>query len=61
MPTARAISDFLSEQSGRLVGHLVVDDEFVALRTHGDRRGEVATASSIAWRTSPMTAPMSRP
>src|SRR6476620_1391274 len=45
MPTARAISGPRSEQAGGLVGHLVVDDELVAPRTHDRDRGEVPTAA----------------
>src|SRR3954468_18911490 len=41
IPTARAISGPLSEQPGSLVGHVVVDDELVAPRTHDAHRREV--------------------
>src|SRR3954468_6127934 len=44
IPTARAISDLLSEQPGGPVGHLVVDNQLVAPRTHEGDRGEVPAA-----------------
>src|SRR3954452_6945841 len=44
IPTARAISDLRCDESGSLGGHLVVDDQFVAPRTHGGHRHEVPAA-----------------
>src|SRR3954452_4662477 len=45
IPTARAISDLrCDEESGGLVGHLVVDHQLVAPRTHGRHRHEVPAA-----------------
>src|SRR4051794_15433866 len=47
IPAARAISgprSNCSEQPGGLIGQLVVDDQFVALRTHPHHRLEVTTA-----------------
>src|SRR3954447_20292247 len=45
MPTARAISCLRCDESGGLVGHLVVDDHLVLAWAHQRDRREVATAS----------------
>ena len=65
IPTARAMSDPLCEQPGSLVGHLVVYDQFEALRTHDGHRREVTAAPwsayTITAMIAPITAPMSSP
>src|SRR4029453_5715361 len=45
IPPPRALSGLLCEHPCRLVGHLVVDDQFVPLRAHHHPRLEVPAAS----------------